>query len=64
MLPITANHILPDNPNDQSGEVVPNIPADQEAELHLLWAELLKAKDESLEMKDRLIRLLEQQKTQ
>jgi len=62
LLPVAANHILPDNPNDQSGEIVPHIHTDQEADLHLLWEELLKAKDESLEAKDRLIRLLEQQK--
>lgn len=64
LLPISNNHILPDPSGDLPGKILTDINADQNAELHRLLEDLLKTKDELSAVKDRLIRLLEQQKTQ
>ncbi len=61
LLPIATNNIMNNSFNDQSGGVVNNFHAGFEVERRQ-WEALLKAKEELLEMKDKLIRLMEQQK--
>lgn len=61
LLPLATNNIMNNSFQDQSGGVINHFHANIEKE-KVLWEALLKAKEELLETKDKLIQLLEQQR--